>query len=374
VKRFYFDHNATTPVSPEVFQAMAPMMTEVFGNASSIHDFGQRARQALDDARRKVAAMIGAKPEEIVFTSGGTEADNMALFGVSGHVITTTAEHPAVLQAAAQLPEVTMVPVDSRGVVDPQAVRKAIRSSTKLISVMHANNELGVIQPVEEISRIAREAGVLFHSDGVQGPGKLAVNVQELGVHLYSISAHKIYGPKGIGALYVRKGTTIRPLLYGGPHERKARAGTENIAGAVGFGRAAEWVIEQGAAEAARQSALRDFLEQGILERVQGAHVNGASATRVGNTSNMRFDGIDSEPLLIALDLKGLAVSSGSACSSGATEPSHVLAAIGLTREQSRSSVRFSLGRSNSEEQIAALIDAVVEVVARLRKLAPAYA
>ena len=374
MKRFYFDHNATTPVSPEVFQAMAPMMTEVFGNASSIHDFGQRARQALDDARRKVAAMIGAKPEEIVFTSGGTEADNMALFGVSGHVITTTVEHPAVLQAAGQLPEATMVPVDSRGVVDPQAVRKAIRPRTKLISVMHANNELGVIQPLDEIATIAREAGVLFHSDGVQGPGKLPVKVKELGVHLYSISAHKIYGPKGIGALYVRKGTAIRPLLYGGPHERKARAGTENVAGAVGFGRAAEWVIESSAAEAARQGVLRDVLEQGILARVPGAHVNGAGAARVRNTSNMRFDGIDSEPLLIALDLKGFAVSSGSACSSGATEPSHVLAAIGLNREQSRSSVRFSLGRSNTEEQIAVLIEAVVEVVARLRKLAPAYA
>ena len=374
MKRFYFDHNATTPVSPEVFQAMAPMMTEVFGNASSIHDFGQRARQALDEARRRVAAMIGAKPEEIVFTSGGTEADNMALFGVSGHVITTTVEHPAVLHAAAQLPEVTMVPVDGRGVVDPRAVRKAIRPDTRLISVMHANNELGVIQPVEEIVKIAREAGVLFHSDGVQGPGKLPVNVKELGVNLYSISAHKIYGPKGIGALYVRKGTAIRPLLFGGPHERKARAGTENVAGAVGFGRAAEWVIERGAAEATRQGALRDVLEQGILEHVPGAHVNGAGAARVANTSNMRFDGIDSEPLLIALDLKGFAVSSGSACSSGATEPSHVLAAIGLTREQSRSSVRFSLGRSNTEEQIGALIDAVAEVVARLRKLAPAYA
>jgi len=374
VKRFYFDHNATTPVSPEVFQAMTPMLTEVFGNASSIHDFGQQARRALDDARRKVAAMIGAKPEEIVFTSGGTEADNMALFGVGGHVITTTAEHPAVLQAAAQLPKATMVPVDSRGVVDPQVVRTAIRSDTRLISVMHANNELGVIQPVEEIATIAREAGVLFHSDGVQGPGKLPVNVKELGVHLYSISAHKIYGPKGIGALYVRKGTALRPLLYGGPHERKARAGTENVAGAVGFGRAAEWVIEQGAAEAARQGALRDVLEQGILERVPGAHINGTGAARVPNTSNMRFDGIDSEPLLIALDLKGFAVSSGSACSSGATEPSHVLAAIGLNREQSRSSARFSLGRSNTEEQIDALIDAVVEVVARLRKLAPAYA
>jgi cysteine desulfurase len=374
VKRFYFDHNATTPVSPEVFQAMAPVMTEVFGNASSIHDFGQQARRALDDARRKVAAMIGAKAEEIVFTSGGTEADNMALFGVRGHMITTAAEHPAVLHAAAQLPDATIVPVDGRGVVDPDDVRKAIRGDTALISVMHVNNELGVIQPVGEIAKIAHDAGVLFHSDGVQGPGKLPVNVKALGVDLYSISAHKIYGPKGVGALYVRKGAEIRPLLYGGPHERKARAGTENVAGAVGFGRAAEWVMELGVAEAARLSGLRDRLEQGILERVSSTHVNGAGAARVANTSNVRFDGIDSEPLLIALDLKGFAVSSGSACSSGATEPSHVLAAIGLTREQSRSSVRFSLGRSNTEDQIDALIDAVVQVVAHLRRLAPAYA
>ena len=373
VPAYYFDHNATTPVSPEVFQAMAPLMTEAFGNASSIHQFGQQARGALDRARRSVAAMLGAKAEEIVFTSGGTEADNMAIFGAGGHVITTTAEHPAVLQAAAQLPSATFVPVDGRGVVDPDAVRAAIRPDTKLISVMHVNNELGVIQPIREIARIAGDAGVLFHSDGVQAAGKIAVDVKELGVDLYSISAHKIYGPKGMGALFVRKGTDVRPLLYGGPHERKMRAGTENVAGAAGFGRAAEWVIEESAAEAVRQCALRDRLEQGILARMAGSHVNGAGAPRVGNTSNIRFDGIDSEPLLIALDLKGFAVSSGSACSSGATEPSHVLAAIGLTREQARSSVRFSLGRSNTQEQIDALIDAVVQVVSRLRKLAPAY-
>ncbi len=373
VPAYYFDHNATTPVSPEVFQAMAPLMTEAFGNASSIHQFGQQARGALDRARRSVAAMLGAKAEEIVFTSGGTEADNMAIFGAGGHVITTTAEHPAVLQAAAQLPSATFVPVDGRGVVDPDAVRAAIRPDTKLISVMHVNNELGVIQPIREIARIAGDAGVLFHSDGVQAAGKIAVDVKELGVDLYSISAHKIYGPKGMGALFVRKGTDVRPLLYGGPHERKMRAGTENVAGAAGFGRAAEGVIEGSAAEAVRQGALRDRLEQGILARMAGSHVNGAGAPRVGNTSNIRFDGIDSEPLLIALDLKGFAVSSGSACSSGATEPSHVLAAIGLTREQARSSVRFSLGRSNTQEQIDALIDAVVQVVSRLRKLAPAY-
>lgn len=373
VPAYYFDHNATTPVSPEVFQAMAPLMTAVFGNASSIHQFGQEARGELDRARRSVGAMLGAKAEEIVFTSGGTEADNMAIFGAGGHVITTTAEHPAVLQAAAQLPASTFVPVDGRGVVDPGAVRAAIRPDTKLISVMHVNNELGVIQPLREIARIAHEAGVLFHSDGVQAMGKIPVDIGELGVDLYSISAHKIYGPKGMGALYVRKGVDVRPLIYGGPHERKMRAGTENVAGAAGFGRAAEWVIEESAREAERQAALRDRLEQGILARVAGTHVNGARALRVGNTSNIRFDGIDSEPLLIALDLKGFAVSSGSACSSGATEPSHVLAAIGLTREQARSSVRFSLGRSNTIEQIDALIDAVVEVVTRLRKLAPAY-
>ena len=373
VPAYYFDHNATTPVSPEVFQAMAPLMTQVFGNASSIHQFGQEARGELDRARRSVAAMLCAKAEEIVFTSGGTEADNMAIFGAGGHVITTTVEHPAVLQAAAQLPSATFVPVNGQGVVDPEAVRAAIRPGTKMISVIHVNNELGVIQPVREIARIARDAGVLFHFDGVQAAGKISLDVKELGVDLYSISAHKIYGPKGMGALYVRKGVDLRPLLYGGPHERKMRAGTENVAGAVGFGRAAEWVIEESAAEAARQAALRDRLEQGILARVAGAHGNGAGAPRTGNTSNIRFDGIDSEPLLIALDLKGFAVSSGSACSSGATEPSHVLAAIGLTREQARSSVRFSLGRSNTVDQVDALIDGVAQVVSRLRKLAPAY-
>jgi cysteine desulfurase len=252
-------------------------------------------------------------------------------------------------------------------------VRAALRPDTRLISVMHVNNEIGVIQPLAEIARIAQEAGVLVHSDGVQALGKIPVDVGELGVDLYSVSAHKIYGPKGVGALYVRKGTELRPLLYGGPHERKLRAGTENVAGAAGFARAAEWVRERATAEVQRQQALRDRLEQGILARVEGVHVNGRGAARVGNTSNLRFDGIDSEPLLIALDLKGFAVSSGSACSSGATEPSYVLAAIGLTKEQARSSVRFSLGCSNTIEQVDALIEAVVEVVDRLRKLAPAY-
>jgi len=374
--RYYFDHNATTPVSAEVFQAMAPVLTEVYGNASSIHTFGQQARKLLDEARRDIAAMIGATAKELIFTSGGTESDNTVLFGFGrqAHVITTTVEHPAILQASAQLPSVTAVPVDGSGLVNPEDIRRAIRPRTKLISVMHVNNELGVIQPIEEIARIAHEDGIVLHSDGVQAPGKLPVDVNRLGVDLYSISAHKIYGPKGIGALYVRKGTALPPLIYGGPHENKLRAGTENVPGAVGFGRAARWVMENGAAEAARLEVLRDRLERGILDRVKDAHVNGAGAPRVPNTSNMRFDGIDSEPLLIALDLRGFAVSSGSACSSGATEPSYVLAAIGLTREQAKSSVRFSLGRSNTVEQVDALIEAVADVVARLRKLAPAYA
>ena len=374
----YFDHNATTPVSPEVLQAMAPVWTEAFGNASSIHSYGQQARTLLGRARRQIAEMLRTLCEEIVFTSGGTEADNTALFGAGGnsegHVITTTIEHPAVLQACATLPSVTFVPVDSKGVVGPDAIRKAIRPDTRLISVMHVNNELGVIQPIEEIARIAREAGILFHCDGVQAPGKLTLDLGPLGPDLYSISAHKIYGPKGVGALFVRKGAGLRPLLHGGPHERKMRAGTENVAGAVGFGRAAQSVVEEGVAESARLENLRDRLEKNILDRVRGAHINGAGAPRVSNSSNIRFDGIDSEPLLIALDLKGFAVSSGSACSSGATEPSHVLAAIGLSKEQARSSIRVSLGRGNTLEQVDALAEAVCQCVARLRKLAPAYA
>jgi len=371
---FYFDHNATTPVSAEVLEAMLPIMTEVYGNASSIHHFGQAARQKLDDARRRVAAMLGASADEIVFTSGGTEGDNLAVMGIGGHAITTTIEHPAVLGACAQVTSVTRVAVDGRGVVDPDAIRRALRPDTKIISVMHANNELGVIQPVAEIARIAHEAGAAMHSDGAQAAGKIPVNVAELGVDLYSICGHKFYAPKGVGALYVRKGTKLAPMMHGGHHERDRRAGTENVPGAVALGRAAQWIIDEGPAEWTRVESLRNRLEQGILDRVPGAYVNGAGAPRTPNTSNIRFDGVDSEPLLIALDLRGFAVSSGSACSSGAQEPSHVLTAIGLTKEQARSSIRFSLGRSNDVEQVHALIEAVVESVAHLRKLAPAHA
>ncbi|HLW76882.1 MAG TPA: cysteine desulfurase family protein [Bryobacteraceae bacterium] len=375
MNRYYFDHNATTPVAREVLDAMLPMMTEVYGNASSIHYFGQTARKRLDDSRRAIGKFLGASPGEIVYTSGGTEADNLAILGIAagGHAVTTTIEHPAVLASCAQL-ESTQVPVDSRGVVDPDDIRKAIRPNTKIISVMHANNETGVIQPIAEIACIAHGHGITMHSDGVQVAGKMTIDVDALGVDLYSISGHKIYAPKGIGALYVRAGTKLTARMHGGHHERDRRAGTENVAGAVALGRAAEWAMQDGPAEWAREVELRDRLERSILDRVTGTHVNGAGAERTPNTTNIRFDGIDAEPLLIALDLKGFAVSSGSACSSGAAEPSHVLTAIGLSKEQAKSSVRFSLGRSNTAEQVDALIDAVIECVAHVRKMAPAYA
>jgi cysteine desulfurase len=312
--------------------------------------------------------MLNAESDEIVFTSGGTEADNLALHQ-RRHVITTSVEHPAVLAAAARLGSHTIAPVDGCGVVDPDEIRQAIRPETDLISVMHANNELGVVQPIEEIARIARGAGIAFHSDGVQATGKIPVDMKALGVDFYSISAHKIYGPKGIGALYVRKGARVSPVTVGGKHERGVRPGTENVAGAVGLGCAAELVQKHGF----RDGALRDRFERMVLERIPDAHVNGAGAARTPNTSNIRFDGIDSDALLIALDLRGFAVSSGAACSSGAPEPSHVLLAIGLAKLEARSSIRVSLGRSTDEEQVNAFVGALEESVAHLRKVAPAY-
>jgi len=373
VDRFYFDHNATTPVSPEVLEAFSGVLAEVYGNASSIHHYGQAAKKRLEQARREVAALLNADADEIVFVSGGTEADNLAVLGVvraSGmprkHVVTTAIEHPAVLNACAQL--------EREGVVvtyaAPDQVLRAIRPETVLVSVMHANNELGTLQPVAEIARIARQAGVLVHSDGVQAAGRIEVDVRALGVDLYSISGHKMYAPKGVGALYVRKGVRLTPLQFGGHHEHDFRAGTENVPGAVALGRAARLARENPATGLA---ALRDRLERGILERVPDTAVNGAGAPRVPNTTNIRFDGIDGEAMTIALDLRGFAVSGGAACSSGAVEPSHVLTAIGLTKEQARSSLRFSLGRQNDQSQVDALIEAVAGAAAHLRRLSPAY-
>jgi len=369
VERHYFDYNATTPVSREVLEAMLPCFDQAYGNASSVHRFGQEARQKLEAARRQVAAALHCEPAEVVFLSGGTEADNLAVLGSQArHIVTTTVEHPAVLAACAQ-GEASYVRVGPDGIVDPDDIRRALRPDTGLVSVMHANNELGTVQPIAEIARIAREAGALFHSDGVQAVGKIPVDVAA--VDLYSLTGHKFYGPKGAGALFVRKGVRLAPRSFGGHHERGLRAGTENVAGAVGLGRAAEWAVENLAAESERLRGLRDRLEASILDRIPGTHVNGHRTARTPNTSNIRFDGIDSEALLIALDLKGFAVSAGAACSSGAAEPSHVLTAIGLNREQARSSIRFSLGRYNTGEEVDALVEAVAASVAHLRRIAP---
>jgi cysteine desulfurase len=384
VQRFYFDHNATTPVSPAVLEVLVPALLEVYGNASSIHQHGQNAKQKLEIARRQVAGLVACDLKDLVFLSGGTEADNLAILGTvragtaeKKHVVTTTIEHPAVLNPCRQLEregvEVTYVRVASDGVVDPADVRRALRPETILISVMHANNELGTIQPVQEIAALAREAGILLHADGVQAAGKIPVDVRALGVDLYSISGHKLYSPKGIGALYVKHGTRLAPIQFGGRHERERRPGTENVPGAIALGQAAASAMENLGVETARLAALRDRLEAGILERLPDCGVNAERSPRTPNTTNVFFDGLQGEALVISLDLKGFAVSSGSACSSGAVEPSHVLLAIGLPRERARASLRFSLGHSNTEEQVDALIEAVAESTAHLRKLSPTY-
>jgi len=385
VDRYYFDHNATTPVSPEVLETLVAALRDVHGNASSIHHFGQIAKQRLEQARRQTAALLNCDPKELVLLSGGTEADNLAILGAvrahpasSKHMITTAIEHPAVLNTCAQLEReavaVTYAKVGSDGAVDPREIQRSITPETILISVMHANNETGALQPIPEIAAIAREAGVLFHVDGVQAAGKIPVDVKALDVDLYSISGHKFYAPKGTGALYVKKGTKLGAIQFGGKHERERRPGTENVPGAVALGRAATAARENLTAESARLSALRDRLEQAILDRVPASGVNAGRSPRTPNTTNFYFDGIDGEALVISLDLKGFAVSSGSACSSGAVEPSHVLLAMGLTPERARASLRFSLGRSNNEQQVDALVEAISESVGRLRKLSPTYA
>jgi cysteine desulfurase len=393
MNRVYLDYNATTPVEPQVLDAMLPYFSADFANASSIHTPGQRARAAVETAREQVAALVGARPQEIVFTSGGTESDNHGIFGVaslsftsltsftssasSPHIITSTVEHEAVLNACQaaekQGTSVTYLPVDREGLVDPDSVRRAIRPETVLITLMHANNELGTVQPLEEIGRVAREHKIYFHTDAVQSAGKIPIDVNALNVDLLSLSGHKLYAPKGIGALYIRTGTRLRQLLYGGHHQRGARPGTENVAGIVGLGKAVELAQNSLASEANRVSALRDKLERGLLERVPQIRVNGALAARTPNTTNVMFAGIEGEALVIALDLKGLACSVGAACSSGAVEPSHVLTAIGLSQEEAKSSLRFSLGRHTTESEIDFALGVIPTAVAQLRALSPTY-
>jgi len=375
------DNNATSPVLPEVMEAMRPFFAESFGNASSIHHHGQQARAAVERARESVAGLLNCRAAEVVFTSGGTEADNLALFGLAApgdHIISSTIEHHAVLNSCHQLAslgcEVTYVPVDGAGMIDPQDVKRALRTNTKLISIMMANNETGVVQPVEEIGRIAAEADVYFHTDAVQAAGKLPTDVNAIGCDLLSISGHKMHAPQGIGALYARKGTIIKPMFFGGNHERQRRAGTENVPAVVALGRAAELAklgLENGEVERLRQ--LRDRLEQTILDRIEETGVNGAGAPRIPTTANIHFDHIEGEALVIALDLKGLAVSTGAACSSGAIEPSHVLTAMGFSPALARASLRFSLGKQNTAEDVDFALSIIPETVARLRELSPVY-
>jgi len=385
--RIYLDHNATTPVDPAVLDAMLPYFSADFGNAASIHTPGQRARSAVETAREQVATLLGARPQEIVFASGGTESDNHAIFGIvrnhpgaTKHVITSQIEHEAVLNACQFLQkdsrgaiDVSYLPVDKNGLVDPEAVRDAIRPQTALITIMHANNELGTIQPLERIGKIAAQNDVYFHSDAVQSAGKIPLDVNTLGVDLLAISGHKFYAPKGIGALYIRGGTRLRQLLYGGHHQRGFRPGTENVPGIVGLGKAAEIARARLADDATRISLLRDELERELLQTIPQSYANAGGSPRTPNTTNITFPGIEGEALIIALDLKGLACSTGAACSSGAIEPSHVLTAIGLSPDDARASVRFSLGRHTSPQEIATALEIVPAAVAQLRQLSPAY-
>ena len=379
--RVYFDYNATTPLAPEVAEAVARATQDLFGNASSIHYFGQQAKAALDEARSAVAALIHADPSEVVFTGGGTESDNFAIRGaaeaaeVGGrrHLVASAIEHEAVLNTLKALARrgwrTTLVPVDQSGVASPDQLRTAVADDTSIVSVMHANNEIGTIQPIAELSAIARERGALMHTDAVQSAGKIPVDVRALGVDLLSLSAHKFNGPKGAGALWIKRGTRLQPILTGGKHERNRRAGTENVPAIVGMGVAARLAIAKVSGEAMRVSALRDRLEEGILRAVPGTAVNGAREARVPNTTNISFDRVEAESLLIALDLEGVAVSTGSACSSGTLEPSHVLRAMGLPAHRTQNSLRFSLGMFSTEEEVDRVIEILPRLVEKLRGL-----
>jgi len=380
--RIYLDYAATTPVHPEVVKAMLPYFSDVFGNPSAIYSYGQEATAALEEARAKVAGLIGSRSEEIIFTSGGTEADNMALIGVANamrsrgdHIITTAIEHHAIIETAKFLEkngfELTYLGVDDQGIVDPDAVRRAITDKTILVSVMLANNELGTIQPLAEISRITRQAGVYLHTDAVQAVGRIPVNVDDLGVDLLSMSAHKLYGPKGVGALYIKKGVRMVPITHGGGQERARRSGTQNVAGIVGLSRAAELAGQEMIAEAERLTPLRDRLIQGILEGIDHSYLNGHPVKRLPNNANLSFDYVEGESMCLNLDLKGICVSTGSACSSSNLEPSHVLLAMGVPTQLAHGSLRFTLGKWTGPEDIDRVLEVLPPIVAKLRAMSP---
>jgi cysteine desulfurase len=382
MKRIYLDYSATTPTHSEVVKAMLPYFTDVFGNPSSIHSYGQEAKGAIEEARVKVADLIGARGEEIVFTSGGTEADNFALKGVAfaneskgNHIITSSIEHHAVIETCKFLERrgflVTCLPVDEYGLVDPGDVKKAITDKTILISVMQANNEMGTIEPIAEIGRIARDAGIYLHTDAVQTVGHIPVDVNELEVDLLSMSAHKLYGPKGVGALYIRKGTKLIPFMHGGDQERRRRASTENVPGIVGLGRAIELAQQEMGEEAERLTYLRGQLIKGLLERIDHTRLNGHPLKRLPNNVNVSVDFVEGESMLLNLDLEGICASTGSACSSSSLEPSHVLLALGLSPEQAHGSLRFSLGKWTGEEEIERVLEVLPRIVAKLRAMSP---
>jgi len=382
VKRIYLDYAATTPTHPEVVKAMAAYFTGAFGNPSTLYSYGQEAKGVIEEARVKVASLIGAQDEEIVFTSGGTEADNFALKGVAyanekrgNHIITSPIEHHAVIETCKFLERkgfrVTYLPVDRYGLVDPADVRRAITDKTILISVMHASNEIGTIEPITEIGKIAKEAEIYFHTDAVQTAGHIPVDVNELGVDLLSLSAHKIYGPKGMGALYIRKGTKLVALMHGGEQERRRRAGTENIPGIVGLGKAMELAQQEIGKEAVRLTYLRDQLIKGLLERIDHIHLNGHPRMRLPNNVNMSVDFVEGESMVLNLDLESICGSTGSACSSSSLEPSHVLLATGLSPEQAHGSLRLTLGKWTTEEEISRVLEALPRIVAKLRAMSP---
>ncbi|KPK74985.1 MAG: cysteine desulfurase [candidate division Zixibacteria bacterium SM23_73] len=384
-RKIYLDHNATTPVHPEVLEAMLPYYKDKFGNASSIHDFGREVKVALEDSREKVAKLINASPNEIYFTSGGTESDNLAIKGTGfanrkkgKHIITSKIEHHAILESCKFLEkegfEVTYLPVDKYGFIDPDDLKKAMRKDTILVSLMYANNEVGTIEPLEELCKITKEKGIYFHTDAVQAMGKISVDVQNLNVDLLSISAHKIYGPKGVGAIYIRKGTRITPWSHGGSHERARRAGTENVPSIVGLAKAVEIAYRDMEEQSKHLRNLSEAFYKKLAQAIPDVFLNGDLEKRIPNTLNLSFKAVEGESIILSLDLKGVAVSTGSACASGSLEPSHVLSAMGIAPEIAQAAIRFSFGRENTMEDVEYVVEILPEIVSRLRAMSPLYA